>query len=119
MVPSELGLPSPEDVAALDAAALPGFAMQLAALQTALAARLATSGPPAPATPHEIPYLSVPEVAQRLGVPAQYVYDLARQGDLPTLRFGKYVRIAPVDLQRWLDAHHQRPGSVAPSDGTR
>lgn len=46
-------------------------------------------------------YLTIPEVADRLRLAPSYVYQLARRGDLPTLRMGKYVRVRPEDLREW------------------
>jgi excisionase family DNA binding protein len=45
---------------------------------------------------------TIPEVADFLRVPKGYVYELARQGKIPTVRFGKYVRVPDADLVRWL-----------------
>jgi excisionase family DNA binding protein len=43
-------------------------------------------------------FLSVPEVAARLNIPASRAYELVRQGKLPGARVGKYVRVAPALL---------------------
>jgi excisionase family DNA binding protein len=48
---------------------------------------------------------TVPEVARRLGVPEQYAYELTRRGELPAVRFGKYVRVRAADLAGWIDGH--------------
>ena len=45
---------------------------------------------------------TLPQVAERLNVPKSYAYDLARQGRLPTRRFGKYVRVPEAALAEWL-----------------
>ena len=69
----------------------------LAALQSRVAARLAL------ATVHrqadaslgavaDDKLLSAEEVANLLGVPRRYVYDLARRGVIPSVRVGKYLR---------------------------
>lgn len=46
--------------------------------------------------------LTIPEVAERLGVPKGYVYDLARRGQIPVIRFGKYVRVSTSGLREWV-----------------
>jgi excisionase family DNA binding protein len=46
--------------------------------------------------------LTIPEVACRLGLPKGRVYELARQGRLPTVRIGKYVRVDAGGLQEWI-----------------
>ncbi len=53
------------------------------------------------------PLLTIPEVAARLHLAPAYVYDLARRGELPTIRAGKYVRVRRSTLQRWIAAHEQ------------
>jgi excisionase family DNA binding protein len=65
---------------------------------------------PAPAVPSVL--LTPEQVAHRLGVPRQRVYALVRSRDLPSLRFGKHVRIDPADLARWETAHAAHRGHV-------
>ncbi len=43
--------------------------------------------------------LTVPEVAQ------PYVYELARRREIPTCRFGRYVRIPARELRQWIQQH--------------
>src|SRR5262252_1713631 len=42
-----------------------------------------------------------PEGADRLRLAKSYVYQLARRGDLPVIRTGKYIRVRLVDLRTW------------------
>lgn len=42
-------------------------------------------------------------VAQILGVDVQHVYGQARDGKLPSVKVGKYVRFSPAALKKWLD----------------
>jgi len=46
--------------------------------------------------------LTMPQVAKRLSIPEGRAYELARQGKLPTVRVGKYVRVAEVELETWI-----------------
>ncbi len=46
--------------------------------------------------------LTLPQVAERLAVPATYAYELARQNRIPIVRLGKYVRVPAEELERWL-----------------
>ena len=46
-------------------------------------------------------WLTVPEVADRLRLAKSYVYQLARRGDLPVIRTGKYIRVRLIDLRTW------------------
>jgi excisionase family DNA binding protein len=57
--------------------------------------------------------LTVPEVAQRLGVPAPYVYELARRREIPTCRFGRYVRIPAHELRQWIQKRRVDSGPRA------
>lgn len=47
--------------------------------------------------------LTVPQTALRLNIPESRAYELTRrQGGLPVIRIGKYLRVDPVSLERWL-----------------
>lgn len=50
--------------------------------------------------PHEA-WLTIADVAARLRFAKSYCYELARRGDLPTLRQGKAIRVRLSDLQAW------------------
>ena len=49
--------------------------------------------------------LTVEEVADKLRLTKQYVYELTRTGQLPCVRKGKYVRVCLSDLLAWIDKH--------------
>lgn len=50
------------------------------------------------------PYLlRVPEAAQLLGLKKSKVYDMAKRRQIPTVMFGRYVRIPRKELERWVD----------------
>ena len=58
--------------------------------------------PTTPALGEEV-WLTIPQVAERLGIPIQRAYELARhQGGLPTIRLGKSLRVSPTELTAWL-----------------
>ena len=97
-----------EPVDMLPADAVPAAVVHFAALQARAAARLALPAEATPAAGQNL--LTVPGVAARLGVPPQYVYELIRKGDLPGIRFGKYVRVDPADLTAWIA---QQKGVIA------
>ncbi|MBU6435082.1 MAG: helix-turn-helix domain-containing protein [Nitrospirae bacterium] len=46
--------------------------------------------------------LTIPQVSERLALPVGRVYELARQGKLPVVRVGKYVRVHSVQLAGWI-----------------
>jgi excisionase family DNA binding protein len=47
--------------------------------------------------------LTPSEVAELLRVPESWVYRAAREGRLPCIRLGRYVRFGEHELERWLD----------------
>lgn len=49
--------------------------------------------------------LTIPQVSERLALPVSRVYELARQGKLPVVRVGKYVRVQAVQLAKWMQEH--------------
>jgi len=46
--------------------------------------------------------LSADEVAAMLGVTPGWVYQRARQGDLPTVRLGRYRKFRPEAVEDWV-----------------
>lgn len=51
--------------------------------------------------------LTIAEVADFLGVPKGYAYELARRGEIPTVRFGKYVRVALTAFREYVARHQE------------
>lgn len=47
------------------------------------------------------------EVAARLQVPKSWVYRAAREGELPSVRCGRYRRFDDQDVDRWIDRSRQ------------
>lgn len=50
----------------------------------------------------ELSLLTVPQVAELLSLPKGRVYELVRQGHLPALHVGKYVRVSQTDLTKYI-----------------
>ena len=102
-------LPPLDTVDGLRPDELPAFLAGLAALQGRAAARMAAAStmPAARTMDSAAALLTVPEVATRLRVPTQHAYELARRGELPSVRFGKYVRVRPADLETWIARHRE------------
>lgn len=46
--------------------------------------------------------LTADEVADRLSVPRSWVYRAARNGDLPSVRCGRYRRFDEADVSQWI-----------------
>ena len=50
--------------------------------------------------------LTAAEVARELQLPTSWVYRAAREGRLPYVACGRYVRFDPADVERWV--HEQK-----------
>lgn len=88
-------------------------------VQNALIGRLvAVPDGPVSGTEDRDRLLPVPVVAKVLAVPASYAYELARQGKLPTVRLGKYVRVRASALAAWLDGRDTGGLDGAASEGS-
>jgi excisionase family DNA binding protein len=53
------------------------------------------------------PLLTPMQAAELLAVRRSWVYDAARQGELPCIRVGRHVRFLRSDLERWVSAHRR------------
>jgi excisionase family DNA binding protein len=89
---------------------VPAALVQVAAALSALAARwpggvVLMQPECVPEPPDQTSLLTVPEVAKKLKLAKSYVYELVRCGRLPALRFGKYRRITPSALERFIAQH--------------
>lgn len=47
--------------------------------------------------------ITVPEAAEMLGLSKNFVYQLVREGKLPSIRFGKRILIPRVALEKMLE----------------
>ncbi|HEV3109890.1 MAG TPA: helix-turn-helix domain-containing protein [Candidatus Binataceae bacterium] len=103
MLPDGLGI----DPITIPAAEIPAALAALAALQTALAARLMTGSSSAThtAATDADPLLTAQEAASRLHLAVSYVYELVRSQQLPAIRSGKYVRIRASAVERFITQH--------------
>ncbi|MDQ2905671.1 MAG: helix-turn-helix domain-containing protein [Chloroflexota bacterium] len=61
----------------------------------------------ATAMPPIVQLLSIPEVAQRLGIGRTKVYDLIKTESLPFVQLGDAKRVSVVSLQRWIEQREQ------------
>ena len=46
--------------------------------------------------------IGVREAAKRLDVPLSWIYRWNREGKLPSVRIGKYLKFDPVKLELWI-----------------
>lgn len=53
--------------------------------------------------------MTADEVAERLSVPASWVYRAAREGDLPSVRCGRYRRFDEGNVDRWIAGQKAAP----------
>jgi len=51
--------------------------------------------------------LTIPQVAEALNLGKTKVYELIWKENLPTLKFGRAVRVSKVELQRWLEERRE------------
>ena len=52
--------------------------------------------------------LGLPAVARVLGIPKDRAYDLARQGELAVVTIGRYKRVRPAELERFIREHESQ-----------
>jgi excisionase family DNA binding protein len=57
------------------------------------------------------PLLSFEQAAERLAYRPSYVYELVRSGQLIAVRFGKYIRVKPSDIDLFVK-HHRSPRPI-------
>lgn len=53
------------------------------------------------------PLLTIPQVAKHLSLSKAKTYELIYSDNLPVIRFGKSVRVHPLDLERWLNERRE------------
>jgi excisionase family DNA binding protein len=105
-------LADPSKAAKIQVSAIPALMAQLAATQSALAARLiegASVVPEIGAVTETDRAISVEEAAERLSFTKQYLYELIRRGEIPAIKHGKYIRIRENDLSAWMQKHIENP----------
>jgi len=52
------------------------------------------------------------DVARKLQVSRALAYRLMAEGDIPSVRFGRTVRIKEEDLLRWIETHTSNKSGV-------
>jgi excisionase family DNA binding protein len=52
-------------------------------------------------------YLKVPEVAEVLRIARSRAYELVAEGEIPSIRIGRSVRVSRTELDRWLEEQRQ------------
>jgi excisionase family DNA binding protein len=54
--------------------------------------------------------LTAEEVASTLAVPTSWVYRQAREGAIPSVQLGRYVRFEASDIESWISAQKTNGG---------
>jgi len=89
---------------------LPRLAGVLAEAQARLALRLAA--PPTSSgngqAGGEDRLLTLPEVAEILGIPEEHAREMGRRGELVVIRVGRYVRVRRAALSRWIELREKK-----------
>jgi len=52
--------------------------------------------------------LSPGRVAELLGLSKPHVYNLAKDGELPSIKFGRAVRFDPKDVEAYIQEHRRQ-----------
>lgn len=52
--------------------------------------------------------LTADEVAERLQLPKSWVYRSAREGRMPHVQLGRYIRFAEEDVDAWVQQQRQQ-----------
>jgi len=52
-------------------------------------------------------YLKVPEVGKVLRIARSRAYELVAEGEIPSVRIGRSVRVSRRELERWLEEQRQ------------
>ncbi|MGH3085690.1 MAG: helix-turn-helix domain-containing protein [Rubrobacteraceae bacterium] len=52
-------------------------------------------------------YLKVPEVAEMLQIARSRAYELVGEGEIPSVRIGRSVRVSRRELEKWLEDRRQ------------
>ena len=52
-------------------------------------------------------FLKVPEVAEVLRIARSRAYELVAEGDIPSIKIGRSLRVSRTELDRWLEERRQ------------
>jgi excisionase family DNA binding protein len=53
--------------------------------------------------------LSIPQVCQRLAMGKSWVYRRIHEGEIPSVKLGRTIKVRRADLETFLDEHRYRP----------
>ena len=52
-------------------------------------------------------WLKVPEMAEELRIARSRAYELVGNGEIPSVRIGRSIRVSRRELEKWLEEQHQ------------
>jgi excisionase family DNA binding protein len=96
--------PDAKDLVDLDVPVeeIPALLVKLAAAQARLQLRLLMHRAQSSRNEESETLLEAKDVADWLGVKEDYVRDLGRRGEIPTVKIGKYVRFERDSIREWI-----------------
>jgi excisionase family DNA binding protein len=57
----------------------------------------------------DLELLSIPQVCQRLAMGKSWVYRRIHEGEIPSVRLGRTIKVRRADLENFVDEHRYRP----------
>jgi excisionase family DNA binding protein len=57
---------------------------------------------------HDVELLSIPQVCQYIGMGKSWVYRRIHDGEIPSVRLGRTIKIRRSDLEQYLERHRNR-----------
>ena len=57
--------------------------------------------------------LSIPEVCQQLGMGKSWVYRRIHEGEIPSVKLGRTIKVRRSELEHYLNEHRYQPSSGA------
>jgi excisionase family DNA binding protein len=69
----------------------------------------------APQRPQSLDFelLSIPEVCQQLGMGKSWVYRRIHEGEIPSVKLGRTIKVRRSELEDYLNEHRYQPSSGA------
>ena len=61
----------------------------------------------------DLELLSIPQVCKRLAMGKSWVYRRIHEGEIPSVRLGRTIKIRRADLENYLEEHRYRPSDGA------
>ena len=89
---------------------IPAILVKLAAAQASLQTKLLMHGVQGRNDGEHETLLEAKDVAEWLGVKEDYVRDLGRRGEIPTVKIGKYVRFDRASIRAWIAQQRESDG---------